>query len=787
MMTEELIGYNGKIAFIDLSNKTVKVEPLDPQIAEDYIGGTGLSAKIIYDLLEEEDYQELQKDIYHPKNPLVFATGPITGTVRPSSGRFSVSGISPLTNQWGEGTSGGYFCVALRKSGYDALVVAGKSAKPCFLLINNGEITFQDASELWGLDTYQTQENIKEQLKIKRLRVACIGPAGEQLVRYAAIMNDDGRAQGRCGLGALMGSKKLKAIAIKGSNRITGQNIQGMKELRKRIEEEKDLIATMLPKIQYLYGTNSYMDMGMFAGDVPAYYFTETEFPAEILTEKTIKEEFPVFTDGCFGCTLKCAKHTVITKNGQKITVDGPEYETVAAFGPLCGVFNRKEVIQAGHVANKYGFDVISAGVSIAFLIYLVKQKIALQAIKKELEDITVQEIDWGNEQLIGKLAKKIAFREGLGNALAEGTKRMAEKWGVDPELAAHVKGLEIPMHDPRAYAGQALTYMTACVGASHEKGDWFQTEMGSFEAPEFDIASGPNTDITGRERGVMHLQDLRGIDDSAVNCNFVTPPKVSDIAKYLNYATGFNYTPKTLMKTGERIFNIKRLISCNMGITRKDDYLPKHVIKALPSGKTAGVELDLEKNLRVYYNYRGWDWKTGRPTQAKLEELGIIGEREPSEERIRRKPTEAELAKVQKLKEIYVPKLKEKAITWEEVPEYFEFIIHLANTEEDFYHEFEVADERFLFSIKGLPENKWFWIKIKEGTFTTGRGNIENPTLTLHYKNRDYLLKMLNMDINIRRAVLTGKIRVKPLGKAGIITNFFGLYLEKIGLEIQI
>jgi putative sterol carrier protein len=284
-----------------------------------------------------------------------------------------------------------------------------------------------------------------------------------------------------------------------------------------------------------------------------------------------------------------------------------------------------------------------------------------------------------------------------------------------------------------------------------------------------------------------MHLQDIRGIDDSAINCNFANLPKVSDIAKYLSYATNFQYTPRKLMTTGERIFNIKRLISCNMGITREDDCLPKHVTKALTTGKTAGVELKLESNLKEYYKHRGWDWQTGRPTKQKLEELGIIGERTAVKEIGRKEPTKEEKAEVEQLVEKFVPKLKNKEITWEEIPDYLGFIVKLANTDEDFYNEFEISKEQFLFSAKDLPKEKWFWIKIDNGEFSTGRGEVKNPTINLHYKRKELFLKMLNMDINITKAVLTGKIKVKPLGRAKIITNFFSLYLEKIGIELNL
>jgi hypothetical protein len=327
---------------------------------------------------------------------------------------------------------------------------------------------------------------------------------------------------------------------------------------------------------------------------------------------------------------------------------------------------------------------------------------------------------------------------------------------------------------------------MTACCGPNHNKGDWYQTEIFGFEAPEFDIISGNNHDITGREKGVMHLQDLRGIDDSAISCIFVQPSKVSDISKYLTYTSHFEYTPRKLMVAGERIFNIKRVISCNMGITREDDKLPKHNLKVLSSGKTAGLKLNLEKNLKAYYEYRGWDWKTGRPTEAKLKELGIIGEGIDIETDIELEVTKDEEKEITKLTKKYVPKLKAKALLWEDVFPYLDFIVLMANNEVEFYTEFEVADERILFAVSDLPEKEWSWIRIKQGEFSVGRGMIEKPTLRLDFKDKTFLMRLLNQDVNIRRAVLTGRIKVKPLGKARVIANFFGLYMNKIGMKLE-
>ncbi|MFX1310254.1 MAG: aldehyde ferredoxin oxidoreductase family protein [Promethearchaeota archaeon] len=620
-------GFNGKIAYLNLNSQTVDLKDLDAQIAKDYLGGTGLSAKLTYDLLSDEDYDLLKKDPLSEKNPLIFATGPITGTIRPSSGRYSVTGISPLTGIWGEGTSGGFFCISLRNCGFDAIVIVGKSKNPIYLYIHDQLIEFKDANKLWGKDTYQSQSLIKKELNNERIRVATIGIGGENLVKYAGIINDEGRAIGRCGLGTLMGSKKLKAIAIHGTEKVTIADPTIGKKLIKEDEEAKkgNLLKTTTPLLYTLYGTNCYLDIGMALGDTPAYYFTETEFPAEKLTGKTLREKYPVLDYGCAGCTVKCGKQTIIQDNGKEIKVDGPEYETVAAFGPLLGIYESKDVILANHLCNKYGIDTISCGVSIAFLIYLVENNIQNDNIKQLLNDMTLEELKWSNGAILLKIIDKISRRDGIGNVLAEGVRTMAKRLNVDQELAAHVKGLEMPMHDPRAFAGQALSYITSCVGGSHQKCDWYSVEITTASYPELRIKIGKNRSIIkGREKGVIALQDLRAIDDSAVNCAFVNL-SLEHTVGHINASTGFNYNKKSILQVGERINNLKRLINCKLGIRREDDKLPRILKQELKSGKTVHVKLDLEENLKTYYQRRNWDWETGKPTEEKLKELNIL------------------------------------------------------------------------------------------------------------------------------------------------------------------
>jgi len=623
----ELIGYNGKIAYVNLSEQKVDVKDLDPQIAIDYLGGAGLGAKLTYDLLSEADYATLKNDPFSEINPVIFATGPVTGTMRPSSGRYVVTGISPQTGIWGEATSGGFFCISLRNSGFDAIVITGKAKSPTYLYVHDGNFEFKDASNVWGKDTYETQVLIKNELQNDKVRVSTIGPAGENLVKYAAVLNDEGRAAGRCGMGAIMGSKNLKALAIHGTNRIQVPD-EGKEIMRGILKEEEyergaNPMAGMMHYLMGLYGTNGYLDMGMAIGDTPSYYFTSTEFLAEKLTEKVLKEQYVVMNYGCAGCVLQCGKTTIVEDNGKEIKVDGPEYESVAAFGPLCGVHDSLKVILSHHVGNVQGIDVISAGVSIAFLIYLVENNLGVDKIKQQLGDTKIEDIKWGNGDLVLNLVGKIAKREGIGNLLAEGTRIMAKELGIDPELAAHVKGLEIPMHDPRAYAGMSLGYATTSIGAHHVRCDWYTAESGGVADKRLKIKGGDRFDITRREKGVANLQNLRAIDDSAINCTFPSP-NLPRMINYINAATSHAYDKNSFVAVGERINNIKRVISCNLGLTRQDDRLPKIVLEPLDSGRTADVVINIDQNLKNYYEARGWDWETGRPTEEKLKELGI-------------------------------------------------------------------------------------------------------------------------------------------------------------------
>ncbi|MFX1497953.1 MAG: aldehyde ferredoxin oxidoreductase C-terminal domain-containing protein, partial [Promethearchaeota archaeon] len=377
------------------------------------------------------------------------------------------------------------------------------------------------------------------------------------------------------------------------------------------------------PQFYSHYGTLSGMDIGLVYGDVPGYYFTRSEFAVENLTGLALKEQYPVLSYACAGCTIGCGRTTIAEIDGDEVEVDGPEYETTAAFGPLSGVFDFKSIIKANHLCNLEALDTISCGVSISFLIYLVENKLALKNISNFLSDIRIEEIKWGSESTIFKLINKIVNREDIGNLLAEGTKVMAEKLNVDPELAAHVKGLDHPLHDSRSFLGQALSYMTSCVGANHCKGDFYLIDWGFTNYSK--IKRGDRFNINKRESSIINMQDISNIYDSAVICSV---PKLNEslLSKLLQASTGFSSlgSVKKLYLAAERATNLKRVISCKLGCSRKDDYLKKINSQALENGCTAGIHAYLEENLKNYYKIRGWDWNTGWPTKEKLKELSI-------------------------------------------------------------------------------------------------------------------------------------------------------------------
>ncbi|MHA1616676.1 MAG: aldehyde ferredoxin oxidoreductase family protein [Candidatus Njordarchaeales archaeon] len=598
-----MYGYHGKILIINLSKKNLEILELKENMLKNFIGGAGLGA---YLFLKYTRGQKVAP--FSEENPLIFMTGPLTGTLAPASGRHAVISLSPLTGILGEATSGGFFGAELRRTGYDGLMFVGKSEKPVYILIDGEDVIFEDGEELWGLGVYETMKIIKKNHG-KEFRIACIGPAGENLVKYAAIINDDGRAAGRTGLGAVMGWKNLKAIAVRGEKSIQVYSSEFYEYARNLFKEIADsLVSRTLREL----GTASYFEVGYELGDIPGKYFTSLDFDPESLSGSKLNELFQVRPKACFACPIGCGREIRL---GEKI-VHGPEYETLAALGSLNLVMDIEKIVLANHLCNDLGLDTISTGVSISFLNYLIEKGVFNR------EKIR---ISWGDGDGLIEVIKKIAYREDIGDLLAEGVKNIAEKLGINANEAAHVKGLEIPMHDPRAFFSMALVYMTGNRGACHLRGDAYTVDMGVLEDEYFNLTLGEQQNLIERVPSIIGIQNLREVFNSLILCIF-TNLTSKEISKLLSLATGWDFSPEKLYNIGERIYNLKRGINNLYGISRKDDSLPEIVLKPYEKGAIAGQSPkdQLETALMEYYKLRGWDWDTGKPKKEVLEKLGL-------------------------------------------------------------------------------------------------------------------------------------------------------------------
>ena len=601
-----MFGYHGKLLQVDLSAKDTKTVELEADDLRRFIGGAGLGARLIYPRVAAN------MDPLAPDSPLVFTVGPFTGTTIPMVSRFAVCGVSPLTGIWGEATSGGVFPFRLKASGFDGLFITGKADRPVYLCINDGKAEIRDASHVWGKETYQAQRSLKDELKDGGVSVTCIGPAGENLVKYACVMNDRGRAAGRCGLGALMGSKNLKAIVAGGNLKPGLANEARIEELTKQARDA--VSANLISQAYREYGTLLYVDMGMLLGDVPARYFTRSVFPARKATGQAFRQAYSMSNYACHGCPVACGR---VIKHFRKDVdeIDGPEYETAAAFGPLCMNYDLDSIVWANHLCNANGIDTISAGVSVAFAMYLFDKGVLS-------EKRAGMKIRWGDGDTIVKLVEMIIKRQGIGELLGEGTRRMAEELGADPDEAAHVKGLEVPMHDARAFTGDAISYATGPRGACHLKGDYYNIDLGG-AVLELGILPGDRFQSEGKAEPAAKFQNFKDTFDSLLLCKFA-PLSATQVSEILTSVTGWDYTPADIGTAGERSLNLKRAINNKLGVTREDDKLPKVCIEALKEGSTADKSPDMDLLLKDYYDFRKWDWGTGKPTREKLVELGL-------------------------------------------------------------------------------------------------------------------------------------------------------------------
>ncbi len=602
-------GYLGKLLVVDLSKGELTDEPLDPAISHDFVGGAGYAARYLYDELGPET------DPLGPENTLMFMTGPLVGTRAPSCGRHSVCALSPLTGIWGESNSGGFWGAELRFAGYDGIVVRGRSDRPVWLSIVEGEPpALRDAGSLWGLDCYQTQQRIRDELSDKKVRVSSIGQAGENRVLYASIMNCHGRAAGRTGMGAVMGSKNLKAIAVRGNQRVPLADKKAFDlAATQAIKTVNDDISSQLLREM---GTSMGADMSIMWGSLPNRYWSQPTFEeATKLSGVSMMETILTRPLACYGCSVACGREVTLkgTRYGAEV-IDGPEYETVAMLGSLLLVDDLPGVAYAGHLCDRFGLDTISAGSTIG-LAYLLYDRGFLTP-----SDTGGLPLKWGDIEAAHTLLEMIALRRGFGDVLAEGAKRVASRYGAE-DLAVHVNGLELPAWDPRAFSGMALVYATSPRGACHMQGDMYMVDAG-FTMSEVGIIPAGRFKTRGKAKVVARVQEWRTLYNSAIMCSLVNPTAPL-LARLLASATGGPSDLAWWQRTGERIFALKRAFNNRLGVQRGHDRLPERMQIPMSNGTMGRTPRTLEM-LEEYYKERDWDWANGKPSRDRLVSLGL-------------------------------------------------------------------------------------------------------------------------------------------------------------------
>ena len=603
-------GYHGKILIADLSKEKLIDEPLNEKYARDFLGSTGLAARYLYDMVDEKT------DPLGPDNPLILMPGLLNGTSGPSVSRWGGATKSPYTGHYGDANASAWFGAELKNAGYDGIILKGKSVKPVYIYIKDGTAELKDAGSLWGKDTYKTQEEIKKACGDNRTQIACIGPASENLVLYGNIMSEYGHCLGRAGLGCVMGSKKVKAIAVRGKMKLPMKEPNKFREVaRQAMQEVKEGFFT-----QWMHegGTASWVDSAIAYGDGPTNYYTAPTLPeATKISGAEQFEKFQTDSTACFGCPIRCRKILQI-KEGKYLydRVEGPEYETLIALGAMMGLYlDMSTAAYLNEMCNAYGFDTISSGASAGYAFYLY----SLGVISEK--DTGGLKLTWGNVDAAIELLHLIGKNQGFGAILAGGTKRMAQKYGRPPGEAIQTKGLEIPMHDPRAYHSMALVYATAPRGADHNKSNGYQIDGGTGH-PDlgFEI-----TDRWADDKAAMveRSQNWVAVSDSIGICLWALIP-VKLITAMINTSTGWNTDLEQLLKAGERIFQLQRALSCKLGISAKDDVLPELIMRPIPEGGTEGHVPNIGKMLPEYYAIRDWDSTTGKPSKKRLESLGM-------------------------------------------------------------------------------------------------------------------------------------------------------------------
>jgi len=591
---------------IDLSTGSNAVGIITTDVMQQYLGGSGLGAHLLYPELSSD------LDPLSPEAPLAFITGPLTGTSGPAVARSVICGKSPSTGIWAESNIGGFFGTELRKAGVDVLIVRGRSASPVYLNIQGNQVELRSAGHLWGVaDTYQTQEIIKEELGQPGTRVACIGLAGEQQIPFALILCDHGRVAGRTGLGAVMGSKNLKAIAVHGRGSIHLDNPGEYAAIRARVNRElkDDLVSVSMRD----FGTSSSSELFDYFGLMPKRYFSSGSLDGtENISGSEVTETILSGISACHGCVIACGRKVQLTDGIER---KGPEYETTIGFGPNLGITDLSFITRMGEICDRYGMDTISLSNTIGLVFTLFDDGVITS------KDSGGSEFRWGDHAIVEKLVHQTALREGLGEIIAKGARALGKNFD-SPNSAVEVNGLEAPYHEPRGASGVGLVYATSPRGACHNQGPYYLVELGqTIEAIGINFFNRQ----AGAEKvkNIIRHQNWTSVINAIGMCIFANVPP-SDTRKLILFATGHEYTLTDLLLLGERSWNLKRMINHRLSPAGIDDSLPESLKVPLAEGGAAGYVPPFEEMLLAYYEDRGWDSETGMPTTKKVRELGL-------------------------------------------------------------------------------------------------------------------------------------------------------------------
>jgi aldehyde:ferredoxin oxidoreductase len=606
-------AWTGKLLRVDLSSGNIRTEDIPKDWLEQYVGGRGLAARYLYEEMDPT------VDPLSPENKLIFATGPLTGTPVPCGARYMVVTKGALTDAITTSNSGGHWGPELKFAGYDLLILEGAAERPSYLFIYDDCVELREASQYWGKGVSTTEDGLRKELGIPQLRVACIGPAGENRVRFACIMNDKHRAAGRSGVGAVMGSKNLKAIAVRGTG---GVDIAQPEEFMKSVWSMRAAMQDNPGRKSFAeLGTAATIDMTQAFGGLPTRNFQQPQFEEyENLNGNTIRDTRLVANKACFACTIACGRVTRLGDSSDKYMVnmhprnwkmagEGPEYENAWALGADTGIGDLDAVLKANWICNDLGMDPISMGATLAAAMELYERGVVT-------DDMVERPLNFGSAEALIRMTEATAFREGFGDELAEGSKRMSAKL-EHPEVFMGSKGQEFPAYDPRGFQGMGVAYATCNRGGCHLRA-WTP-------GPETTGAMDPHTP-EGKGQWVANEQNSTTAHDNTGVCMFVggAGAPLDTFVPCVAAATGFPYTHDSMIEVGERTWNLERLWNLKAGLTKEDDSLPARLLKeAHKAGPSAGVTVDLAAMLPDYYRERGWN-SEGEPTSEKLAELGL-------------------------------------------------------------------------------------------------------------------------------------------------------------------